>query len=67
MAGDKKEAKPEDKNAKKEDEVREPVVDRDTVKRLSNLIAQQSNPRGGKTRRSKGGKGRDLASPSSSR
>lgn len=51
----------------KEDEVREPVVDRDTVKRLSNLIAQQSNPRGGKTRRSKGGKGRDLASPSSSR
>jgi len=54
--------------ADKEDELRDPVVDRDTVKRLSNLIAQQSNPRGGGKRRSKGGKGgRDLVSPSSSR
>lgn len=33
--------------ASKEDELREPVVDRDTVKRLSNLIITRENPKKG--------------------
>ena len=39
--------------ASKEDELREPVVDRDTVKRLSNLIITRENPKkgGGKKKR----------------
>jgi len=40
--------------ASKEDELREPVVDRDTVKRLSNLIITRENPKKGGNKKKRG-------------